>query len=216
MAPFASIYSWPNNPRLLKTLAAANINGLSIELPPFKFGETNKDPAWLSKFPLGKVPALETHGDAPVYVAESAAIAHFVADSGPAREQLLGSTPAERAKIQQWIFHAETELTPQVMVGIRPRIGRGEYDAEAETKAIAAIDRVIAVVEEILGKEKWLVGGEKLSMADLAVATCLQSSLKVWLGREWREKWPRTIEWYEKTIESDGVKEAWGPKVYVD
>jgi elongation factor 1-gamma len=189
---------------------------LEIELPTFTFGTSNVDPAWVAKFPLAKVPTLETHTEPPVYLAESAAIAHFVADSGPAREQLLGSNPTERAYIQQWIFHAENEVTPQIMVGIRPKIGRAEYDPEAEAKAFAALDRIIAVAEKTLTEQKWLAGTEKVSMADLAMASALTWGLKIWLKKEWRAKWPKTLEWYERTISAEGVKEVFGEQVYLE
>jgi elongation factor 1-gamma len=157
---------------------------------------------------------LETHTSPPVYLAESAAITYFIADSGPAREQLLGSTPVERARIQQWIFHAECEISTQIMTGVGPKIGRAEYDAEAEAKALAALERMVKVIEGQATAEKWLAGTEKLSLADLSVAAALMWALKFWLGKAWREKWPKTIEWYERTMESEGVKEAFGERVY--
>ncbi|KAA8909656.1 glutathione S-transferase [Sphaerosporella brunnea] len=218
MAPFASIWTWPNNPRLLKTLAAAKLNGLEIEFPPFTFGTTNVDPAFRAKFTFGKVPVLETHGDSPLYLAESSAIAHFVADSGPAREQLLGADPVERAKIQQWIMHSETELGVYTTTGVYPKLGYRPYSAEEETKAIAGMDRLMAVIEKILSEQEWLVitKAGKLSMADLAVASCLHWALKLWLDKEWRAKWPKTMEWFKKTIESEGVKEVWEPATFLN
>ncbi|KAF8543677.1 glutathione S-transferase [Trichophaea hybrida] len=210
MAPFASIYTWPGNPRVYKALAAANLNGLEISLPTFTFGTTNIDASWVSKFPLAKVPALETHSDPPVCIAESGAIAHFLADSGPAREQLLGSTPAERARIQQWILHAEDEINPQVRTGVLPKVGRGEYNAEAEAQALAALARIVKVLESQLEKHQWVAETKELSLADLSVASSLTTALKLWLGPEWRAKYPKTIEWFSRTVGSKGVKEAFG------
>jgi elongation factor 1-gamma len=107
-------------------------------------------------------------------------------------------------------------VTPQTMVGIRPKIGRAEYDAEAEAKALAALDRIIAVVEKTLTEQKWLAGTEKLSLADLSLASSLTWAFKVWLGKEWRAKWPKTLEWFERTITSEGVKEAFGEQEYLE
>jgi elongation factor 1-gamma len=200
----------------LQTLAAANLNGLEISLPTFTFGTTNVDPSWVAKFPLAKVPTLETHTEPPVYLAESSAIAHFVADSGPAREQLLGSTPTERARIQQWIFHAEDEISPHVRTGVVPKLGRGEYNAEAEASALSSLNRIVAVLESQVGKHEWVAETEKLSLADLSVVSSLTMALKLWLGSEWRAKYPKTIEWYLKTVGSEGVKEAFGEPEFLE
>jgi hypothetical protein len=52
------IYSYPNNPRVAKTLIAAKYNGASVEVVDIKIGEDTKDAAFLKKFPLGKVSSL--------------------------------------------------------------------------------------------------------------------------------------------------------------
>ncbi|KAJ1561529.1 hypothetical protein HK096_004366, partial [Nowakowskiella sp. JEL0078] len=59
MAPIGKIYSYPNNPRVAKITIAAKFNGLEIEFVPIELGKDNKTPEFLSKFPLGKVPAFE-------------------------------------------------------------------------------------------------------------------------------------------------------------
>ena len=40
-------------------LAAAAVAGLELETPPVEFHVTNKSPEFLSKFPMGKMPAFE-------------------------------------------------------------------------------------------------------------------------------------------------------------
>ena len=59
----------------------------------FVFGETNKTPAFLKKFPLGKVPAFE--GSDGVLLTESNAIAYYVAND----ELRGGSDAAARAQV---------------------------------------------------------------------------------------------------------------------
>jgi elongation factor 1-gamma len=65
------------------------MNGLEIELPPFTMNETNKTPEFQAKFPLGKVPTFE--GADSFCLTESAAIATYLAQSGPKSGQLLGT-----------------------------------------------------------------------------------------------------------------------------
>ena len=64
----------------------------------FVFGETNKKPDFLKKFPLGKVPAFE--GSDGVLLTESNAIAYYVAN-----DELRGGTDAAaRAQVQLTTF----------------------------------------------------------------------------------------------------------------
>ena len=59
------------------------------------FGETNKKPEFLNKFPLGKVPAFE--GSDGVLLTESNAIAYYVAND----ELRGGSDAAARAQVRK-------------------------------------------------------------------------------------------------------------------
>jgi len=73
--------------------------GHKFDVPAeFKFGETNKTPEYLAKFPLGKIPTFE--GSDGFNLSEGNAIAYYLADIAPAavRDQLIGSTPHQRAK----------------------------------------------------------------------------------------------------------------------
>ena len=64
----------------------------------FVFGETNKKPDFLKKFPLGKVPAFE--GSDGVLLTESNAIAYYVAN-----DELRGGTDAAaRAQVHFTTF----------------------------------------------------------------------------------------------------------------
>lgn len=177
-------------------------------------GVTNKTPEFLAKFPIGKVPALETHSADPVYVTESSAIAYFVADSGPARDRLLGKNPKERAAIQQWIFHSENEILPQISIGVYPIRGFSTFDQAADDKATAALDRVLAAVEVRLAKETWLAGTKESSLADFTVAGTLSWGWKYWKGAEYRAQYPKVIEWYTRVVESEEAKDIFGPQEF--
>jgi len=69
-----TIYSYPNNNRVWKAQIAGNFTGLQFELPPFQIGKDNKTPEFAAKFPLQKVPALETP-EGPLF--ESNAMARY-------------------------------------------------------------------------------------------------------------------------------------------
>merc|ERR1712173_438790 len=73
------LYTYPDNFRAFKALIAAKYSGAEVTVAKdFVFGETNKSPEFLKKFPLGKVPAFE--GSDGLLLTESNAIAYYVAN----------------------------------------------------------------------------------------------------------------------------------------
>ncbi|KTG36994.1 hypothetical protein cypCar_00049384, partial [Cyprinus carpio] len=74
-----TLYTYPENWRAFKAQIAAQYSGARLKIasasPAFTFGQTNRSPAFLSNFPLGKVPAYQ--GDDGFCLFESNAIAHF-------------------------------------------------------------------------------------------------------------------------------------------
>ncbi|PKX93608.1 glutathione S-transferase family protein [Aspergillus novofumigatus IBT 16806] len=211
---FGTIYSYPNNPRVMKVLAAANLNNLTISTPAFKIGTDNRTPEFLAKFPFGKVPAFE--GADGTKLVESDAIAQYVAESGPASAQLLGTKPVERAAIRQWIAFADGEIQNPLIPLILPRIGYGAYDEGVEKKNLEKLERSLAYLEGHLRGRNWIATEEKLSLADISVAATLYWAFSHIVDREMRQKYPFVVSWYEKTIESEGVKQAFGEKKFVE
>ncbi|KAK9419573.1 putative Translation elongation factor eEF-1B gamma subunit [Seiridium unicorne] len=93
--------------------AAAILNGLELEVPvDFEPDETSKTHEFLTKFPLAKMPAFGTPSG--FILARRSAIATYIAESGPKRDRLIGGTPEDRARNQQWILfndiHVEASL----------------------------------------------------------------------------------------------------------
>ncbi|KAL4801851.1 glutathione S-transferase [Aspergillus unguis] len=212
--PFGTIYSYPNNPRVAKIQAVANLNGLSIETGDFQIGQTNKTPEFLAKFPLGKAPAFISADGVNIF--ESNAIAQYVAESGPAKDQLVGATPAERAKIAQWVQMAETEVSPPTVQCFISRIGMVPYDEATENQAIAKIERMLGALERHLSGRTWLATAEKLSLADLAVAAALVWGFNFVIDAELQAKYPGVVDWFKKVTSSEGVKEAFGEIKFVE
>ncbi|KAL2838057.1 glutathione S-transferase [Aspergillus pseudodeflectus] len=214
MSSFGTLYSYPGNPRAAKIHAVANLSGLSITDGPFTMGETNRSDDFLSKFPLGKVPAFTSADGLNLF--ESGAIATFVAENGSAKDQLLGSTPAERALVKQWIDLAENELTTHSMTCLIPRLGYRKFDEGAEGFAIQCMERVLALLEKHLSSGRKFVATESLSLADITIAQSLTWGFKLVLDAEVRAKYPAVVEYFKRVVASDGVKEAFGEPEFVE
>ncbi|KAL2810512.1 glutathione S-transferase [Aspergillus granulosus] len=210
---FGTLYSYPGNPRVAKIRAVANLSGLTINDGDFTMGHTNRSDEFLSKFPLGKVPTFTSADGLNLF--ESGAIARFVAEHGPAKDQLLGSTPTERALIQQWIDLSENELTTHSMTCLIPRLGYRKFDEAAEAFAIQCMERVLVVLEKHLAGRTW-VATDKLSLADITVAQSLAWGFKLVFDKEVRAKYPTVVEYFKRVVGSDGVKEAFGEPEFVE
>ena len=95
------LFTYPNNPRALKVLIAAEYGSSSaLSHPPFSFGETDARPEFLATFPTGRIPALKLAGSGDGGIEGASAISAFLADEklfngrgkvereGPKRERL--------------------------------------------------------------------------------------------------------------------------------
>ncbi|KAL4875857.1 glutathione S-transferase [Aspergillus karnatakaensis] len=208
-----TIYSYPSNPRVAKIQAAANLGGLTLEHGEFAMGQTNKTEEFLSKFPLGKAPTF-TSVDG-VHLFESNAIAQYVAESGSAKDQLLGTTPAERAQVQQWAQMADSEIAGPLGVCFLHRVAPIPFDAVADQKSIEKVERALGALERHLPGRTWLAT-EKLSLADITAAASLIWALSFVIDQEARDKYPTAIAWWKRVAESEGVKEAFGEVKFVE
>ncbi|BCS26876.1 glutathione S-transferase family protein [Aspergillus puulaauensis] len=214
MAPFGKIWSYIPSPRVMRIQAAANLNGLELAFPDFVMRETNRTPEFLSKFPFGKVPTFE--GADGLNLFETDAIAEYVALSGPAAEQLMGSTLVERVTIRQWICFAHGEVMENVVQLALWRRGAKPYNEATENDALERLARSLAFLDSHLKDRTWLCSEDKISMADITLASALAWGFSMGIDAEMRAKCPVTVAWYERVIAVDGVKQAFGETKFIE
>ncbi|CAO2607791.1 Elongation factor 1-gamma [Lemmus lemmus] len=138
-----------------RTLIAAQYSGAQVcvlSAPPhFHFGQTNRNPEFLRKFPAGEVPAFE--GDDGFCVFESNAIAYYVSN-----KDLRGSSPEAAAQGVQWKF-AESQPkkdTPRKEKGSREEKQKPQAERKEEKKAAApAPEEEMDECEQHFDKDGW-------------------------------------------------------------
>ncbi|KAF2009806.1 glutathione S-transferase [Aaosphaeria arxii CBS 175.79] len=207
MPPFATLYTTTKflHAKVTKTLAAAALNHLEIKVDTdFNYPVTNKTTEYLAKFPHGKIPAIETPSG--FCLSEAGAIAHYVAESGPARDQLLGRNPEERALVQMWISLADTDIFPNGII-----IMQSKYPAETECMAKDSFLRALERVEQHLSQEGkvWIVRNDEFSLADLSIAASLYWPLERILDEEYRNEFPKIMDWWNRLMRVDEVAQAY-------
>jgi elongation factor 1-gamma len=134
----------------------------------------------------------------------------YLADTAPnpgKREQLLGASPQERARIQQWLWFSFMHLEPTLTTLCVWRFGTGQfasYDAAAEEKAEAELRRWLgyleASVKTAMEKQTWLAGTEAPSIADLTVCGNLHSGFMLYVDAEMRKEYPVVVEYFERLL----------------
>jgi len=184
------VYTYPNNPRVWKAQIAGKYVGIEIETPAFEMGKENKTKEFLTKFPVGKVPVLETP-EGPVF--ESNAIARHVARQ--ANSKLYGHSTYESALVDQWIDFASNEIELPSAAWIYPILDIVPENREATSKAKGDIRKALDILNHHLENKTFLVG-ERVSLADIVVSMSLYRLYQLVLDPGFRKGWRNVNRWY--------------------
>jgi len=199
-----TLYTYPDNFRAQKALIAAKYSGAQVTVAKdFVFGETNKTPAFLKKFPLGKVPAFE--GSDGVLLTESNAIAYYVAND----ELRGGSDAAARAQVVQWMCMADNEILPASCTWVFPTMGIMQFNKNATDRAKEDIKSAMKTLNDHLLTRTFLVG-ERISLADIAVACTLLNLYKHVLDPSFRKPFLNVTRWFTTVINQPNAKAVIG------
>ncbi|XP_066843430.1 LOW QUALITY PROTEIN: elongation factor 1-gamma-like [Anser cygnoides] len=192
MAVTGTLYTYPENWRAFKALIAAQYSGAKLRVlsspPHFHFGQTNRSPDFLRKFPVGKVPAFE--GDDGFCVFESNAIAYYVSN-----EELRGTTREARAEVVQWVNFADSDIVPPASTWVFPTLGIMHYNKQATEQAKEEVRRALAVLDARLRCRTFLVG-ERVSLADISVVCALLWLYKQVLEPAFRQPYANVTRWF--------------------
>ncbi|TIB31215.1 hypothetical protein E3P86_03359, partial [Wallemia ichthyophaga] len=184
-----SIYTYPGSYRAIRCLAVAAYNDLKVDTPAFEFGSTNKTPEYLAKFPSGKVPIFES-ADKSLKLSQTAAISWYLASLNDSTG-LLGKSPADAALIQQWVMFAETDIFFPVSQPAYMNLGFMQPIKPASDAAFPALERALNALESVLKSRTFLVG-ERITLADISVASILRVAFTYVVDSAMRAKFPHT------------------------
>merc|ERR1712243_278529 len=191
-----TLYTYPDNFRAQKALIAAKYSGAQLTVAKdFVFGETNKSPDFLKKFPLGKVPAFE--GSDGTILTESNAIAYYVAND----ELRGGNDAAARAQVVQWMCMADNEILPASCTWVFPTMGIMQYNKNATDRAKEDIKAALKTLNDHLLTRTYLVG-ESVTLADIAVACTILGLYKQVLDPSFRKPFMNVTRWFTTIVNS--------------
>ncbi|KAI7873074.1 uncharacterized protein EV154DRAFT_103788 [Mucor mucedo] len=198
MAPIGTVKSYPQNTRVAKAQITAELSGVEFKVEEFNI-QTDKNAEFLNKFPLGKIPVLESN---EVNLFESSAIA-FYAAAQKENNPLLGSTPAQKAEIMQWLLFSENEINTNLGGWIYPLMGYVTYMKPNVDAATEKVKRALGALNTILKSKTYLVG-EAVTFADIAVVTALALGFKTVFDKAFRAEF-KNVTRYFTTVANKAV-----------
>eukprot|EP00808_Paulinella_micropora_P023659 g1550.t1 len=136
------------------------------------------------------------------------AILRYVArcrqDSG-----LYGQSFYESGLVDQWLDFNTSTLEPAAQVWILPVKGLLAFDGRAYNQAKKDVASSLKALDEVLLKQTYLVG-ERVTIADIAVATTLVDLMKEVMDANFRKPIPNVCRWFETVVNQEPCKEVLG------
>jgi glutathione S-transferase len=165
-----TIYGSPRS-RTMRVLWIAAELGLAYEHVPLAWDDPAlKAPDFLKLNPAGTIPVIDDDG---LVVSESMAICLYLAKAygadGPA--PLYPRAPRDEAEVWRWSLWAQGHLEPWVQRDMR----MNDLRAAANAAVTAMTAEPLALLDRVLSKRDWLVGGH-FTVADFNVCSVLSPS----------------------------------------
>ncbi|TDL26848.1 elongation factor 1-gamma [Rickenella mellea] len=214
MASIGTLWTIPAQGGGKRIRAVAALGGINVDLPEkYTHYEDNKKPEFTNKFPHGKIPAFE--GKDGFYLFEGSAIARYFASLSP-NANLLGTTPKEAALVDQWVSFGDLEIgvftsyIGQLVAGHLTPYAKPIHNTLAERQI-----RSFGTLEKHLSTRTFLVN-ERITLADIAIASVIQNALKVTFDAPLRARHPNIVRHFETVVNQPKLKDIYGETEYIE
>ena len=187
-----------------------NLTGANVDLENVDLSDVEKRNSFIEKTPTTTLPFLET---AEGNLSESKAIEYYLCLQY--KPELLGNTPFEKAKVNQWIEFACNEICRSGKSIIYPIFGWAPYCKESADKENGNIKKYLNIIESHLkeAKTKYIVGN-KITLADVSLFRYLRAFMMLHFPEGMRNKvFPLTTQWFENIMKSPEAVKAYGRTV---
>ncbi|KAF8647570.1 hypothetical protein AX16_006609 [Volvariella volvacea WC 439] len=194
--------------------AVAAYAGLEVKLPEaYVHYQDNKKPEFLSKFPHGKIPGLETKDGFHLF--EGIPIARYLAGLAP-NAGLLGHTPEEAALVDQWVHLGESEVhEATILISGLIRGTTVPYFKPIHTSLVERQTRALNTLNNHLASRTFFVG-ERITLADIVIAGFLHRATAITVDAPLRAQLPHLIRHLETVVNQSQISAIFGPTAYVE
>ncbi|KAI0702824.1 elongation factor 1-gamma [Cerioporus squamosus] len=214
MSSAGTLWTTPEFANGKRIRAVAAFAGLKLDLPEaYVHFQDNKKPEFLAKFPHGKIPAFE--GTDGFKLTETPAIARYIASLAP-NSTLLPSDSKQAALVDQWVSFADSEINAhtviifQLVKGILTPYAKPIHTTLAERQI-----RSFKTLESYLSTRTFLVG-ERITLADITIASVIQRALTTTLDAPLRAELPNVIRHFETIVNQPSLKPIFGETQYIE
>ncbi|KAH9919705.1 glutathione S-transferase C-terminal-like protein [Fomitopsis serialis] len=170
--------SGPNGWKVAYVLAEL---GLDYESKYLDFSKLEqKGPEHVKYNPNGRTPTLIDHGNNDFVVWESNAIMVYLVEKYDTEHKISVSDADEKAQQLQWLFFQASGQGPYYGQAAWFKLWHPEKLPSAVERYQQEVIRVLGVLEGVLSKQDWLVGG-KCTIADMSFVPW-HSALSMYMG----------------------------------
>lgn len=149
------------------------------------------------------VPFFETN-DKKVHLMEANAIAFYLSN-----DQLRGTNVEQQAQVLQWVSYGSTDVYSAVASWVFPALSLVETTPQHLQRAKEDLKRVFSCLNEHLKSRTFLVG-ERLSLADVAVAADLMLAYEHVADEKFRKPFANTNRWFTTVLNQKHFKSVVG------
>jgi GST-like protein len=198
----------------LYALTSPNVQKIYIALEELGLPYTEKfvdvwkgeqhNPEFLKINPNGKIPAIVDHdgpGGKPIAIFESGAILLYLAEK---TGKFLPTDPVKRLETIQWLMVQLTGIGPMFGQWTHFKLFAGPGNDYAMARYTSEVKRLYGVLEQRLGRSKYLGGGE-YTIADIATWPWTRNHDNQ--GVKWENN-PNLARWFNDIAERPAVKRA--------
>ena len=157
------------------------------------------------KTPTTTLPFLETDSG---NISQSPAIEYYLCSKY--KPELLGNSPFEKAKVNQWIEFASCEINRCAKSIIYPIFGWAPFCKEQADKENGNLKKYLKIMEENLKKNNYIVGN-KMTLADILLFRYLRFFMMLHFPENVRSGLcPKVTKWFENIMNTPEAIEAYG------
>lgn len=128
---------------------------------------------------------------------------------------LLGTSPQDAASIQQWIGYAETDLFFPLSQPSYMNLGYAPYNKQQADFAFTQLEKALTALESVLKTRTFLVG-ERITLADITVASMLRFAFLYVVDSKLRAAFPHTVRYYKSVAHNHVISKVFGEINYLD
>jgi elongation factor 1-gamma len=194
-----AIYSYPGDYRVTRAQILAAYAGIDLEV------RDSKAPEYKQLCPTGKSVVLSTPTGS---IFGGNAVARYLArlrsDSG-----LYGHSNLDTALVDQWVDFSAHDLEPPCQIWLLPVKGVIAFNGKHYSDSRKDVEQALGVLNDYLQNETYLVGN-RISLADIAVATALIEMYTEVFDPKFRERFVNLNRWFDTMVNQRPFQEIVG------